>query len=918
MEKNGKKTLVLLLSLTLLLAGNLQTASAVNLDALSNYSIYLSISPSHIEEEPNANPSGYVYIVNRNGVPITPDKDVEITLTSDNSNIASVPEKIIFPANAGFAKFEIKIGNAGVTTIIANLDDKTSFTDITVGTKDNILPDDLLLELNVPTSKMHVNSVMPFSVYLRTFDGEIVRAPFDVEVILDYEKELATPNTEKLIIKKGENYAWGTLQTFEKIGSTFIRATQPEAQLDAIKNIGISSTFPTSLEIRLYPELIPAEIDRDLDIFVSLLDSAGNPTVAHKDIPLDFFSDEQDYIGDDLDDTMKEMKMVIKKGEFGFHFTQDLDLIGLLKNNIIIGVTAPGFGVATDTFSTVGEAISVESRRVADVGILSSDRLIKGTDDKLIQFFGPEQIPSNSTAYFAYQMVIVENDEDDPEDVEQYISEIEEKFGDDYDPDTQEDDGTQVNLGDDEENSEGSDISEKVQKFNIDYLDDDELYPIQAGQSYQTDGLIVLLNVVTSDESIITVTDPGLIKSTFSYGVAAITSTQKTGGVSITTSLKGVGSSSFETTVVNSLEQKSVNLFSPTGIDSLLFERDGSFDLFLVALDGASRPKTLDSDLKFLVTPTNSLVEIQKGTTFSFATLQGDSFSLDNDDAIKLSVAAIGEGASSQLSSSQNFASQLSSQLVVILPSENVNVENINAQNKQGIGVVQLLDLQGNPITASKDIKIKIGSTNRDVVLVDDRLVIKQDESFTEFLIDITGTAGTSNIVAGAKGVVGNFAKITASSTASSLSIFTSGLVEPIPVNQEIQVKVFVDDDFGESIAGAKILIIPNENATTSTDLVRTDPDGSAIFGVTALTGPEITIDFDVQAEGYIDGSDSLEILVDYDPNTDSIANVSLPPELVYVIIGGIAIVVIVVVLFLKKSKEPLEDEEEPWEDEDI
>ena len=107
MEKNKKIAIVLLLSLTLFLSGNLQGASAANLDVLSNYSIYLSISPSNIEEESNADPYGYVYIVNRNGIPITSDFDVEITLTSDDPQIASVPETITFPANASFTKFEI-------------------------------------------------------------------------------------------------------------------------------------------------------------------------------------------------------------------------------------------------------------------------------------------------------------------------------------------------------------------------------------------------------------------------------------------------------------------------------------------------------------------------------------------------------------------------------------------------------------------------------------------------------------------------------------------------------------------------------------------------------------------------------------------------------------------------------------------
>ena len=61
-----------------------------------------------------------------------------------------------------------------------------------------------------------------------------------------------------------------------------------------------------------------------------------------------------------------------------------------------------------------------------------------------------------------------------------------------------------------------------------------------------------------------------------------------------------------------------------------------------------------------------------------------------------------------------------------------------------------------------------------------------------------------------------------------------------------------------------------------------------------------------------------MDILVDYDPQAGALANLNLPPELVYVIIGGIAVVVIVVVLFLRKSKEAIEEEEEPWEDEDI
>ncbi len=754
---------------------------------------------------------------------------------------------------------------------------------------------------------MHVNSEMPFSVFLQTSDGTVVRAPFDIDLFLEYENSLATPSDEKLVIKQGENYAWGTIKTFEKTGNTFLRVTQPDMQLDSVKNIKITSTFPTSLEIMIYPELIPAEIDRTVDVFVTLHDSEGNPTVAHEDIPLEFFSDEQDYVGDDLDDTMRESKMVIKKGEFGYHFKQDLDLIGLIKNNIIIGVSAEGYGIATDTFSTVGESISVENKRITDTGILSSDRVITGNDDKVIQIFGPEKIPSDASAFFAYQMTIVENDEDDPEEVEKYISDIEDKFGDDYVPEDEE----EIIKDND------SDISEKVQKFSIDYLEDDELYPVQASENYQSDGLVKLLKVVTSDNSLATVSNTGQIKGSYSYGVAEIESSKESGILEISVSLKGIGSDTFETEVVNSLELEKIQMFSPTG-KHVLFERDGTFDLFLVALDSSNRPKILDFNEKFLVTPTNSLIEISQQDTFSKVTLQGDSFNAKNGDVVKLDVSPIGEDADLELSSSQNFEAQLSSKLSINLPAENVNVENIDAQNKAGVGTIQLLDLQGNPIVASKNIKVKLSSANKDVATIDDSLTIQKGNSYAEFPIDIVGNQGESTISASAKGLLSDDATITAKSTASKLSVFTSGLVEPIPVDEEIQVRIFVDDDDADSVAGAKVFIYPNENATTSTDLVRTGADGSATFGLTALTGPEVSVDFALQAEGYIDGRESMDIVVDYTPQDGmSIADVELPQELVYVIIGGIAVVGVVVALFLKKSKEPM-DEEEIWEEEDI
>ena len=164
--KMKKTTIVLLLSITLLMGGNLQSASAANLDRV-NFTLHLSITPSHLVEESQSHPIGYLFILNKNGVSITSDADVEVLMASDNPSVASVPEKITLPADSYYVKFDVITGEVGQTTITATINDHIGFADIRVGTDKNTLPDNLSLELNLPTDKMHVNSAMPFTVFFK-------------------------------------------------------------------------------------------------------------------------------------------------------------------------------------------------------------------------------------------------------------------------------------------------------------------------------------------------------------------------------------------------------------------------------------------------------------------------------------------------------------------------------------------------------------------------------------------------------------------------------------------------------------------------------------------------------------------------------------------------------------------------------
>ena len=902
-----KIPIIFLLAITLLFAGNLQSTSAENLDLLSGYTIKLAISPSHLEGGVAEHPVGYFYVLSKQGVPITSSYDVPVSLHSDDPLIASVPEEIILKANEEFASFSVITGEkSGKTVITAILNEKTIIQKIEVGTDETILPDDLILELNLPTSKMHVNSEMPFSVYLTTSDGVIVRAPYDIEILLETEELLASSSSEILTIKQGDYYGWGILDAHEITGNTFLRIINEELGLDVAKSIQISSTLPTALQLSIFPKLIPAEVDRTLDIFVSVVDSEGNPTKTPDDIPLNFFSSEQYPIGDVLEKVGKSDKPMIKKGQFGYLLKEKFSLQNLLDNDILIGVSSEGYGTATDTFRTVGESIEMGERVKRNVNNISNFGYDVKDYGNTVNVFGLDKIPSNATAFFTYQLSLIEDDEDDDGfRTDGSKIEIHSECSD------QEDKTTLVSGGGSAEITHNTELDpEDIILYSIDCLEEDELYPMQSNENQYSDGYIQKINVISSDDKLAKIYDGGRIYSSYSFGTAQVSTGQNTGPVIISASINGVGTGSFTTQVVNTLEQKQVLIFSPTGEDNLIFDRDGYFDVFLIALDGNDRPKVMKETSKYLVTPTNGLIEINKDSTFSFTQLRSDSFNVEiPESVITLIVEPIGEYANLDLEGTQTFVTQPTSQMKVILP-----LGKINADHQQNIGIIQLVDLQGNPVIPKFDVKSKIVSSMDSIVQIIDDATIPAGISYSSFPIKTTGSLGDAIISASAKGVNGTSSVVNAASSQSGLQIFTGGLSNEIPVDEPIEFKLFVDDGNAQSVSGVSLKITTNDAAMITPDVARTSSDGSATISITAYEGPQISFDIVATAEGYAESTDTFTVNVDAPEKTIDVIDLELPEWIVYIIIGGILLVGVIVFMFLKKSKPTLDEE---WEEDE-
>jgi len=102
----------------------------------------------------------------------------------------------------------------------------------------------------------------------------------------------------------------------------------------------------------VFPEQISADVNRNIDVFVSLVDSDGLPAVTPVDVKLELFSDE-DAVGRNLDERMKKTNVVIKTGEFGYYFREKMNLAGFEGREIMIGVSSKDLGIALDQFKAV-------------------------------------------------------------------------------------------------------------------------------------------------------------------------------------------------------------------------------------------------------------------------------------------------------------------------------------------------------------------------------------------------------------------------------------------------------------------------------------------------------------------------------------------------------------------------------------
>jgi len=211
--------------------------------------------------------------------------------------------------------------------------------------------------------------------------------------------------------------------------------------------------------------------------------------------------------------------------------------------------------------------------------------------------------------------------------------------------------------------------------------------------------------------------------------------------------------------------------------------------------------------------------------------------------------------------------------------------------------------------------KVKLESTlpeDADSIVQTPRFVtIKDGSSFAEFDITPLGALGNSDIAANANGVIGSNEAFTVRSFLTQLSISAGTVDEPLVPGESVELKVYVDDQYLESIPGAALKIETDDGTVTPTN-IQTEADGSAKIHFIPSRDSEIfSLKIFATAEGYADDKKTVTYTVATDGSGNGGFVLGVPDWLVYIGIAIVVVIIAIMVVFLKKPKQVEEEEDE-------
>lgn len=805
-----------------------------------NFILRLKLTPSNVEIDDSTHRIGYIWFENKVGNPVRLTKETTVSLESDNTAVASVPAQVTLGASSEFATFEITTHGTK-----GNANIIASYSDQSAA-----------YQLIVGDQQTDIENNLRLIINLPTTEMNVnSEMPFSFYLENIDGKIMQAPFDIDITVDYEESLIDVDIQdlTIEK-GNSYVWGTIKTKDKvgnsflrASVDKLGVDEAkeikISSTLPSSLKVNIFPEKIPATLTRDVDVIVSLVDSDGLPTLAQEDVkieFFSDDESVNNQIDKKIKEQSLSTTIKKGEFSYRFSQKL-DLTKENKTITI-----GAAT-------KGLGVATDTFETVKPITTNNLI--AENKTMQVYTLDKIPTKSQTVAIYQIGIL------------------------------------AEQTDENENTESTE-------------DAKEFFPLIVNENYDSVGSKQEINIISSNNLLLRVLDLGKIVASSSYGAASIQTGQETGQIFLSATVKGIGSASTITEVINTLKQEGTMIFLPTGNDAILFDKNGRFDLFVLSLDSKGRPTLVENEVRYLITPINEIVNVEKGHTFTHVNFEGRSIQSESDESVTIKTVPIGESANAKLEATNTYVKNPTAKLKVLVPYDIMNSDG------NYVGIIQLVDFHDNPIVLVSDLKVKLAASKIDTLSMPDNIIIPAGNSYGEFPISTFDKLGNIEIVASANGIIGAESKVEIKSPTTKLKISIGSVSEPIPVDQPAELKIYVDDELQNAISGATIRVISSDSSVIP-DMVTTQQDGSAIIQFNPKQEPKTSLQILAYAEGYDEEQKTFDFAV---KSTEEEKKTEIPQWIIYAGIGVVATIACGMIFVLRKPKKIPEDEEDIYE----
>ncbi|MFC1753988.1 hypothetical protein ACFL96_11460 [Thermoproteota archaeon] len=265
-------------------AAGFSTISVVRPGLANKGSLSLYLSPSVVIPDANLHQIIYVQLKDDAGTTVRADGDIEIHLSSSNTEVGTVESDITISSGSTYAIATFQSTHAaGTTEITASAADFVTASEMMIVS--GAVPDSITMTVIPSQIPSDGGSHTALVLQLQNSLNEPANAPSDVVVTLSSTNTAIGTVDNTVVLSSGTSTTTATFYSTLLPGSTTITASasgyNPLSVL--VKTV---EPAPSNLFISIMPPIIPAGDEADGIIIVQLLDSAGLPARARYDVPI--------------------------------------------------------------------------------------------------------------------------------------------------------------------------------------------------------------------------------------------------------------------------------------------------------------------------------------------------------------------------------------------------------------------------------------------------------------------------------------------------------------------------------------------------------------------------------------------------------------------------------------------------------